>query len=566
MVHSIKSINWRVIGLLSLLLIFIFCVFSPVLRAGFINWDDDRYLTENPQIRDISLHHFSKPFLFPQSANYYQPLTFLTYSLEYKFFGLNPFIYHLDNILLHLLNVLLVFQLACYLSAGSIGVAFLTAILFGFHPLRVESVAWIAERNDVLFSFFYLSGLLSYISFVLSRFQKNQYFVLTVFLFICAVLSKPQAVSFPLLLCAMDFYFKRKLGWKVIKEKIPFFLIALLFLLINMLFLKPAIDGNVYNSYSGIEKFVLANFALLMLFFKALLPIHLSLIYPFPEINKIGFMPAIVWVSPIVVMGILAGGLYYFKKSEIFIFTSSFFFITILLPLINMNYGFFLNDRYAYLPHVGLFWGLSMILLKWIGEAEKNIYKSTKVILLTIYVLFLCGATYQRSMIWQNSTVLWSDVIKKFPNVALAYSKRGILESESGYHKEAIDDFDKAIDLNPQEFSFYNNRGYARLRAKQYAQAIEDFTKTISLKQGYLLAYRNRAQSYYNLGQYEQALGDVNVVNQLGPQDASNHYYLSIIYFHLGNYDKALNEAKKAKNLGFPLKSSYLNHLFSLIS
>ncbi len=148
---------------LPLLLIFVFLTFSPGLRAGFINWDDDTSLTNNPNIHDFSFSHFQKAFLFPQSGkSLYQPLTNLTYSLEYKFFGLQPFIYHLDNLLLHLFNVFLVFQLAYHWSSGSRQAAFLTAILFGLHPLRVESVVWVTERKDVLFSAFYLAGVLSY--------------------------------------------------------------------------------------------------------------------------------------------------------------------------------------------------------------------------------------------------------------------------------------------------------------------------------------------------------------------------------------------------------------------
>jgi len=561
MTYPIKNLNWRDIGLVCVLLILVFFVFSPGLQAGFINWDDDTAVTDNTQIREFSLTGLSKQFYLPQNANYYRPMILLTYSLEYKYFGLNPFIYHLDNILLHLLNVLLVFRIAYYLSSGSIAVAYLTAVFFGLHPLRVESVIWITERKDVLFSFFYLGGLLSYLSWISAEFQKNKYFWLSIFLFICAILSKPQAVSLPLLLCAIDFYYGRKLCWQTFKEKIPFFLIASSFLLINVLLLKPLLDKNIYSYYSGIEKFCIANFALVTVLFKTLFPTHLSLLYPFPEKNKIGLLPPIVLISPILVVALIAGGLYYFRKSKVFIFACLFFFITILLPLINMNYSFFFNDRYTYLPHVGFFWGVSMAILRLYGGIRQSLYKTAGGVLLAIYLVFLGIVTYQQSALWQDNILLWSDVIKKFPTVDIAYSHRGILESEAGHHLQALDDFNKAIHIKPQDFTLYNNRGYALLRATRYTEAVQDFTLAIYLKPDYLVSYRNRAEAFYDLGRYKEALDDMNVVNRIEPQSASTHYYCSIIYFRLANYGKALEEAKKAQRLNFPVSSLYFKGL-----
>ena len=153
--------NVKIIILAGLVLIITFAAFSPCLKNGFINWDDDVYVIDNPLIKDLSFQGIAKIFTTIHSG-LYKPLVFLSFSIEYHFFKLDPHIYHLTNIVFHLINSLLVFWLILILSDKPI-IAFLVSFLFGIHPLHVESVAWIAERKDTLYAFFYLGTLIFYL-------------------------------------------------------------------------------------------------------------------------------------------------------------------------------------------------------------------------------------------------------------------------------------------------------------------------------------------------------------------------------------------------------------------
>jgi len=210
-----KNTNGEKFVLLGILLI-VAVVFSGSLKLQWTNWDDHLLVYENPLVQHP---HLKDIFIKPADYNTYNPLVLITFALEWMLVGDRPFLYHFHNVLLHLLCTTLVWLVfrRLGLSAWWSGLA---ALFFGIHPLRVESVAWISERKDVLFGFFYLAAILAYIRYIHSR--KNIYLWGTGMLFLLALLSKGQAVALPFTLIVLDWYFKRKLDWKVIAEKIVF--------------------------------------------------------------------------------------------------------------------------------------------------------------------------------------------------------------------------------------------------------------------------------------------------------------------------------------------------------
>ena len=205
----------------------VFAAFSPALKNDFVFWDDDVQLYENITVRSLDSEHIWD--IFKSTVNkIYIPLTVLSYAVEYHFSGYDPFIYHLDNMLLHLAVVTMVFWLGLRLGLSSTGSG-VAALLFGIHPMHVESVAWVTERKDVLYSFFYLAALLSYsryLAFTGSspaiQVEKPCWFlILTVFFGILSMLAKPMALSLPLILLLMDWFHGRKILRDVFLEKIP---------------------------------------------------------------------------------------------------------------------------------------------------------------------------------------------------------------------------------------------------------------------------------------------------------------------------------------------------------
>ena len=220
MAHS----NLRITLCLCLILLIVFGAFLPSLKNGFVNWDDDCYVLNSSSISSSISASNLKSIFTSFSVGHYQPLTILSYAFDYQLFKLNPYYYHLTNLILHLLNSLLVFYLI-YLLSGNIGVSFITAILFGIHPLHVESVAWISERKDVLYSFFFLLSCIIYL-YYLTKERNSKYYLLSLFLFLCSLLSKSMAVTLPLLLLLMDYYLKRKPNKELLLDKIPYFFLT----------------------------------------------------------------------------------------------------------------------------------------------------------------------------------------------------------------------------------------------------------------------------------------------------------------------------------------------------
>ena len=256
-----------------LILVIVSLSFLPSLKCGLVNWDDDRYLSNTPAVQSLSLttvKEASTSFFI----GHYQPLTILSYALDYHFYKLNPYHYHLTNLILHLLNSLLVFYLI-YLLSGNIIVSFITAILFGLHPLHVESVAWVSERKDVLYSFFFLLSCITYL-YYLTKGNKHKYYILSLFLFLCSLLSKSMAVTLPLLLLLIDYYLKRKPNKTLLLDKIPYFFLSIIFGIIAIfgVGIRPKVGFSLFGALSA------ASYATVFYLGKLFLPIKLSCLYP----------------------------------------------------------------------------------------------------------------------------------------------------------------------------------------------------------------------------------------------------------------------------------------------
>ncbi|MDD4215450.1 MAG: glycosyltransferase family 39 protein, partial [Bacteroidales bacterium] len=201
-------------------------MYSRALFNGFASLDDDDYLFDNPFIKHFNFESLKEIFSSFYLGNYH-PLTTLTYLFEYHIYGLNPLPFHVLNVLLHLVNVMLVYKLSEKLS-GQRFTALLVSAFFALHPMHVESVAWISERKDVLYTLFYIASLLAYLKY-LKQANKGRHYLICLSLFVLSLLSKSAAVTLPVLMIAIDFYKKRKPVLKMFLEKIPFLLLSLLF-------------------------------------------------------------------------------------------------------------------------------------------------------------------------------------------------------------------------------------------------------------------------------------------------------------------------------------------------
>jgi len=513
------------------------------------NWDDGGYIIEHKLVHQLTLDNIKSIFSVFYKGNYH-PLTTLFYAAEYNFVGESPFLYHLNNLIFHLFNVFLVFTFV-KLITKKIEIAAITAILFGIHPMHVESVAWVSERKDVLYSFFFLGSMIYYYYFLNKKKGKTKYYFLSLAAFLLSSLSKSAAVTLPVVLLLIDYYMKRKWELKMFTEKIPFFIISFIFGIIAIFSQKSAGAIQDLNPlFTWFERPMLACYSTMMYLIKLFVPINLSAMYPYPDrIN--GHLPTVFYIAPAVIL-VVAFLVYYSKKfSRDIIFGTVFFLITIILVLQLLPVGgAILAERYTYIPYIGLF----MIIGKgyvYSQEGKSKFAKSMKLLypaVIVAGVIIFSVLTFQRILIWKDGEVLFTDVIKKYPNLPFAYNNRGYLYFNflKKYDK-ALADYNKCIEMDSTFHRAYSNRGVlyynfygdSKSDSLHMVLAIEDFTKALKFRNDNTDAWIGRANCYSTIKKFDLALPDYNRYISIVADDAKSYLWRGIALYNLGRFDEA---------------------------
>jgi tetratricopeptide (TPR) repeat protein len=495
--------------------------FGPASGHDFTNWDDDVNIYDNPYTADLSSDNIKAIFTSDVIGNY-NPLTILSFAIERHFFGLDPTPYHINNILLHLLVSLLVFAffLRCDLN---IMAAFIATLLFAVHPMRVESVAWVTERKDVLYALFFMASLLSYIRYYKVQKNKTAFYLLSLIFFILSLLSKIQAVALPLAMLCVDYLNKRK-GWgKLLIEKAPFLLLSLTTGLIGIYFLSGEGSLDTGKDWGLLHRILVGTYSLMMYILKFILPIRLSAVYPYPAELSWPF-----YLSPVFLL--LLGFLLWKSKnrSRIWIFGFLFFFVNIifLLQVVGAGQGF-LADRFSYIPYIGLSYIPAALLMRL--QHKPSSFKTVSAIIL-LAILIFSGISRSRTAVWKNSETLWTDVIEKRPHVPVAYNNRGKYYRENNDYAKALADYNKAIKYNPEGYMAYNNRGKVYFETERTSEALADYSKAIMLNPSFASALVNRSSVYGKNGELDKALSDLKKALNLEPLSFEAHRNLGQVY------------------------------------
>jgi tetratricopeptide (TPR) repeat protein len=476
-----------------------FAVFLPSLQNGFISWDDNLIVTVNPQVVNWSWENTKNIFA---SFHYglYHPLVILSFAAEHLFFGFNPFVYHLNNLLLHVLNSVLVFSIILMLG-GNLMTALVTALLFGIHPTRVESVAWIMERKDVLYTLFFLGAMIFYL-------RKN--LAVSLWLFFLSLLSKAMAISLPFVLLLCDYLQGRKIDREALKEKIPFFTLAAVFgvlailarLFSGELTKDPAFSMN--NVFIGSYRLVFYYLA------RIFLPFYDAALYPYGSYSMKFFsrLPLIFWTSPALVLILIILFILRARKNRVVIFGGLFFLVTIFPALFMVSIGPF-ADRFTYVPSIGIFFlaGMAASLLY---RRSSKVYRTCLVVLVVLVFPLLSYQAWQRCQIWKDSASLYDAVCKKYPSAAEAYNSRGLAYYEKKDFARALNDFEKALKIDPRNPGIYVNLGILYFDLGDDAGALANYNRAIQIDARCADAYNNRGNVYGRSGKYLKALDDYN--------------------------------------------------------
>jgi tetratricopeptide (TPR) repeat protein len=501
-------------------------VYFKLFSANFISWDDGDVLLNNKDV-----HHFDvKAFFSRYYVGNYAPFTMLGFAIDWLLFHGNAAAHHAVNLLLHIVNGLLVYKLS-HLLLKDKAKAVLCTVIFCFHPLQVETVAWVSAKNNILYAQFFLLGLICYSRYCLEGLKKQ--YIWTFVFFIASVLSKPSAICFPLCIVLLDYFLKEKPSVKtVLLNKIPFAIVSVVLALVTIYTRTEDkfINGN--HAYAIHDRIGYAGYALLQYVYKFLVPANLSVIYPYPQ-NKM--LSIVLGYLMILVLGFLCYKVYKSGRKIIW-FGLLFFIANLLLVLQLLPFGEVLTaDRYMYLPILGLSW----MLVSFIPLKEKQFNYLSLGIMLVLGTL-----TFLRTAVWQNSIGLYTDIIKKYPHSFVALNSLGAEHLLNKNYDKSMTYLNAAINENTEYYKGYYNRGLLYAQTNRMEEALNDFTKAIDLKQ-YPKAYVARANVYYTLHDFNKAITDAQTVLKTDPQNIKANYVLATSYDDLNQLDRAMEHYNK---------------------
>lgn len=523
-------------------------VFYPSLHNEFVNWDDDRNFYENILITSLNSENFwsntSQIFSTTVIGNY-NPLTIWTFLIEQKIFGLDqPFYWHLDNLILHMICIYFVYRISLLMGLKWQGAA-LVSLLFAIHPLRVESVAWVTERKDVLFASFYLAAIFLYLKNKLIQ-AKPRYLIAIIILFVLSLFSKIQAVALPLSFICIDYYFDQEFGIKTIISKWYYFMISILFGLMGIYFLSDqgSLESNV--TYELWQRIFVGSYSYMIYLIKAVVPFRMSPLYPYPNTMPSYFYPSIL----VFLLGPFVLWKAYKKELKAIVFGILFFTVNIvfLLQILGAGQGF-IADRFTYIPYLGLFFIFGYYLDRFL-QKENNISfkKKTQLFYSGIVCIGLIYGfmSFQQCKIWQNSGTLWTHVLKYYSNITLPYGNRANYYRDSGQLDKALADYNSCINLKPIEAGPYNSRARLYFNTKNNVDtlqlALADYNKAIELKDNDGEYYINRGAVHARLNNPQAALQDINKGLELKPDHVSGYINRFVLNSQLGNLEEALRD------------------------
>ncbi|MFZ4520568.1 MAG: tetratricopeptide repeat protein [Bacteroidales bacterium] len=534
------------------ILVITFIVFIPSLKNQFITFDDHQYVVENQFIKGLTSDNLKA--IFTTDANNlgnYHPVTLMSYTLNHAISGLEPTSYHLMNILLHLVNTLLVFQVILLILARvapehKLLLSSMAALLFGIHPLHVESVAWVAARKDLLYTCFYLLSIISYIRYLDKRSTKN--YLLSLLFFLLSLLSKGMAVTLPLILVAVDYLFRRKLTDKrVILEKIPFFMLSIGFGVLAIV-VQQAQGATEIIRFQFTDRVVFAAFGLTQYLVKMVFPYELCGYYPYPDLE----IPAIPWtyylsLIPAVALIVVLIYMVFVRGNRTVTFGILFFLINVMFVLQLFPVGSaVMADRYTYLASIGLFFLLAAGVGLLLRKLPSSRTVTTGVFL--SYAAVLSIISYQRCTVWHDSYSFWSDVAAKYPAFYPAINNLGDLKEKQGETQEALRLYSASILVGKKNPDAYFHRGSIYGKSGHFREAIADFDEAIRYSPGFTQAFVNRAIAKIMNNDRMGALADLDLaISRGGNQDA--YFNRGVLKNELADYPGAISDIREAINL-----------------
>lgn len=572
--------TWLVMGVLTL---FTLLLYWPSTNNDFVNCDDPAYILSNPHvIGGLTFENVTWAASTGYNHNWH-PLTWLSHMTDCQLFGLNPSAHHLTSILLHLLNTVLVFVLL-HLLTGSVWRSFMVAALFGWHPLHVESVAWVSERKDVLSCCFGLLSLIFYVHFARSKIgnlkSETRNYLLALGCFALGLMSKPMLVTWPFVLLLLDYWpLKRISDLKpLLLEKTPFFSLSAIVSIVTYHVQK---QGGSLGMAENLPLAARAGNAIVSYYRylgKLFWPADLAIFYPHP-----GHWPmADVVLAATLILSITV--FVFVQRCKFpFLLMGWLWFLGTLVPVIGLvqvgNQA--MADRYTYIPSLGIFiliiWGGFEVTKPW--PKPKLARWGTGLVALSLCVVF----TREQLGFWRNGEILFRHTLAVTRNNYFAQSGLGVAlyhqgkideailhyqESlklrptdvdslsnlatalaDCGRNNEAIAAYQAALKIQPADPALHNNLGTALAQSRQPDAAISEYQEAIRLQPNFASAHKNLANTLLNLSRIDEAIEHFKEAAHNQPSDPETLNNLGVALFKHGQIDEALIQYKKSIEL-----------------
>jgi tetratricopeptide (TPR) repeat protein len=496
---------------------------------------------------------------------YWHPVTWLSHILDYQLYGLNPKGHYLTNLFFHITNSLLLF-LVLFRLTGAIWQSAFVAAMFAFHPLNVESVAWLAERKNVLSTLFWLMTMWAYIHYAEKPTVKR--YGLVFLFFAMGLMSKPMLVTLPFVLLLLDYWPLRRLKFgqerggseisekntakmsevfRLVLEKIPLFLLTIGSSIVTFRCAWCALDSS--ELFPLQVRLTNAMVSYLEYLGKMVWPSGLSILYAHPGYTLAAWKGIL---SGMALVGITIISIRLIRKAPYFA-VGWFWYLGTLVPVIGIVQvgGQAMADRYIYIPLIGIFiivaWGVPELISKW-RHKEKVLSVSAGIIIPILLI-----TTWWQVSHWKNSITIYKHAIrvtdKKYPNLALIHNNLGIALFAEQKNEEAISHFKMAIKLRPIHTKAHNNLGIALRAEQKKEEAISHYKMAIKLNPNYTKAHYNLGNALFSMNETEEAISHFKMAIKLNPNYTRAHYNLGYVLLQKGEMNEAVHHFRKTLKL-----------------
>ena len=500
--------------LISLMLILaIAAVYYPVRHYEFISLDDGLYVTANDRVQQgLSIEGLKWAFT-TDHAGFWIPMTWVSLMIDSHFFGLSAGSFHLTNVVIHVFNALLLFFVFRRMT-GRIWASGLVAALFAIHPIHVESVAWVSERKDVLFAFFWLLAMWFYVRYA-EKPGFNRYIPLIICFFL-GLMAKPMIVTLPFVLLLLDYWpLKRipKLQMNrsgeqrtaktisiLILEKIPLFILTVIVSVITFMLQK---SGGAVTSLSTLpvsQRIFNSLISYLQYIGKMVWPHPLAVLYPRTDV-----LPTWQWVLSLLVLLAVSAVICHYRKIHPFLVVGWLWFLGTMVPVIGLVQSGpqTMADRFAYIPFIGLYlmaaWGLGTMIDRW--PRRKSV---TAILMIAILATSMLLARMQVGY-WSNNLTLYEHTLNTTRNNFVVHRNYGMALAYKGRLAEAIYHFKRALAIDPHYAQTYHDLGTALMLNRDYEDSLKYFDHALKLRPNYLKSHYNLGLALMHLGRAQQA-------------------------------------------------------------